>query len=179
MRRFHFLPFGLMALSLVMVRCSGAESSLGSGTGADGGDSSSGSSSGSGGGSSSGGSSGSGGGSSSGGSSGSGSGSSSGGSSGSGSGSSSGGSSGSGSGGLPDAGSVLECGTAGVCTGDTYCRIDEGLHLLDGGLGTQYTCVAYPSTCTNTPTCKCITTVTAGCLCAQTTAGFTVTCQFP
>jgi hypothetical protein len=51
--------------------------------------------------------------------------------------------------------------------------------LLDGGLGTGYSCPMYPSKCGNTPSCACLTQTTGGCQCSESSAGFTVTCMYP
>jgi hypothetical protein len=51
--------------------------------------------------------------------------------------------------------------------------------ILDASNTPTYRCVAYPATCGAAPSCKCLATSQPTCGCVESSAGFTVTCDFP
>jgi hypothetical protein len=83
-------------------------------------------------------------------------------------------------GGHGDGGGALICGTAGVCPEGDYCLITEGgVVILDAGNKPTYKCTPFPATCGSSPSCSCISGTEPTCMCVESSAGFTVTCEFP
>jgi hypothetical protein len=77
----------------------------------------------------------------------------------------------------PDDGG-LACGPQTCNEGTQYCQVDNYPNHLDGGVTITYMCQPIPLACQVNPSCACIQTQ-AGCTCAPTGGGFTVTCDFP